>query len=197
MPLHIGFEGPIGAGKTTLAQLFGAHLNANVLLEDVDGNEFLADFYCEPPRWSLPMQLWFLSVRHEQLSEAISIDDRVLVADYTYAKDAVFARLLLKDRELRLYNRIAASLNAKIAKPDLIVYLDAVDDVLLERIKGRGRPYESEIKTSYLDSVRQVYERHLLPNAGMKVFRYDTSRLDLSSESHMQVLYQAILASAS
>ena len=120
---YIGFEGPIGAGKTTLAQLLAAHIDATLILEDVDGNEFLADFYGDKQRWSLGMQLWFLAARHQQLSAVVSSRTGSVVADYTYAKDGIFARTLLRDRELRLYDKISFGLTASVAQADLVVYL--------------------------------------------------------------------------
>src|SRR5260370_20934600 len=89
---YIGFEGPIGAGKTTLAQLLAGHLGATLVLEQVDDNEFLPDFYDDPQRWSLPMQLCVLAARHQQLTAVLSIRDGPVVADYTYAKGGIFAR---------------------------------------------------------------------------------------------------------
>jgi deoxyadenosine/deoxycytidine kinase len=192
--IHIGFEGPIGAGKTTLAQLLAARVRSQPILEDVDGNEFLADFYKDRGRWSLAMQLWFLTTRHEQWSHAVSSDAEWVIADYTYAKDGVFARLLLNERELRLYERIASALALKVPRPNLIVYLDASDDVLVKRIKQRNRTYESSITSTYLNSVREAYEHYFFSKSGLKILRYNTSKLNLESESQMQRLYQSILS---
>src|SRR3954454_25395706 len=96
---YIAFEGPIGAGKTTLAKLLAQHIGCELILEDPDGNEFLSDFYTDRPRWSLPMQLSFLIARHKQLEAVAAPRDRPVVADYTHAKNDVFGQLLLKDRE--------------------------------------------------------------------------------------------------
>lgn len=194
MTIHIGFEGPIAAGKTTLANLMANHIGAKLVLEDVDGNEFLADFYKDRARWSLAMQLWFLATRHDQLSQIPCAEDNFVVADYTYAKEAVFAQLLLNDRELRLYNQITAGLTANVAKPDLVVYLDAENDVLLSRIEKRGRSYEASINTEYLESVRQAYERKSISNYATSFLRFDTTHLDINSDIELSDLYRRILS---
>jgi deoxyguanosine kinase len=192
---YIAFEGPIAAGKTTLATLFAAHTSSELVLEDFEGNEFLADFYSNRNRWSLPMQLWFLSARIPTLKAIHRTSERAKVADYTSRKDALFARLLLKDRELRLFDRIAAVAASDISQPDLIVYLDARTDVLLERIRQRGRVYEEAIDGAYLDALREAYDENLTSNGGLNVFRYDTSTLDLKSDAQMRALYKAIMES--
>jgi deoxyguanosine kinase len=189
---YIGFEGPIAAGKTTVARLLAKHMDAKLVLEDVDGNEFLPDFYAVPDRWSLSMQLWFLTARHQQLSAVTAERDGNVVADYTYAKDGIFARTLLKGRDLRLYNRIAAGLRS-LPQPDLLVYLDADDEVLVDRIARRGRPYEKSITPAYLDSVRSAYERYLESGAEPNVFRFNTGNLDLTSDAQLTDLYSQIL----
>jgi deoxyguanosine kinase len=191
---YIAFEGTIAAGKTTIATLLAAHVGSDLLLEDFENNEFLADFYASRERWSLPMQLWFLSARVPPLKSIDRPSQRTLVADYTARKDPLFARLLLNGRELRLFNRLAVMMTAEVSQPDLIVYLDANNAVLLERIKHRGRAYEETIDGAYLDALRAAYDEDLTA-AALNVLHYDTSALDLQSEIQMRELYDLIMAS--
>jgi len=190
---YVGFEGPIGAGKTTLAQLLALHLNARLILEDVDGNAFLADFYADRERWALGTQLAFLISRYEQLRTIPPLRPRPVVADYTHVKDPIFARALLHDREVELYERVSAGLDASVFRPDLTVYVDARDDVLLDRIRRRNRPYEASINAEYLGALRRAYAQHHNSTGGVKVLKFDTSTLDLSSEAQLSALYKKIL----
>jgi len=193
---YIGFEGPIGAGKTTLAQLLALHLGATLVLEDVDGNEFLPDFYANRPRWALGAQLTFLISRYEQLRTIPPSRTKPVVSDYTQAKDPIFARVLLNQREVELYERLSNGLDVSVSRPDLTVYLDATDDVLLDRIRRRNRPYEASIDAKYLDALREAYARHHNSIGKLRVFSFDTSALDLCSESQLKSLFRNILAAA-
>ncbi|HXA77559.1 MAG TPA: deoxynucleoside kinase [Candidatus Acidoferrales bacterium] len=194
---YIGFEGPIGAGKTTLAQLLALHLGATLILEDVDGNAFLPDFYLDRERWALGAQLAFLISRYEQLRTIPPSRTRPVVSDYTQAKDPIFARALLHDREVELYERLSVGLDASVSRPDLTVYVDAKNDVLLDRIRRRNRPYEVAIDAEYLDALRDAYARHHNSTGRLQVFTFDTSTLNLRSESQLHALYKKILQAAS
>jgi len=194
---YIGFEGPIGAGKTTLAQLLALHLGATLILEDVDGNAFLPDFYADRERWALGAQLAFLISRYEQLRTIPPSRSKPVVSDYTQAKDPIFARALLHDREVELYERLSVGLDASVSRPDLTVYVDARNDVLLDRIRRRNRPYEASIDVEYLDALREAYARHHNSTGRLQVLSFDTSTLNLRSESQLNSLYKKILAAAS
>jgi deoxyguanosine kinase len=194
---YIGFEGPIGAGKTTLAQLLALRLGATLILEDVDGNEFLPDFYANRERWALGAQLTFMISRYEQLRTIPPARIRPVVSDYTQAKDPIFARVLLNLREVELYERLSVGLDASISPPDVTVYLDAKDDVLLDRIRRRNRPYETSIDTGYLNALRKAYARHHQSTGGLQVLSFDTSALDLGSEPQLNRLFEKIVTAAS
>lgn len=194
---YIGFEGPIGAGKTTLAQLLALHLGAKLILEDVDGNAFLPDFYADRERWAFGAQLAFLISRYEQLRMIPALRGRPVVSDYTQAKDPIFARTLLHDREVELYERLSVGLDSGLSRPDLTVYVDASNGVLLDRIRKRNRQYEASIDAKYLDALRDAYARHHKSIGGLQVLTIDTSELNLRSESQLNSLYKKILAAAS
>jgi deoxyguanosine kinase len=194
---YIGFEGPIGAGKTTLAQLLALRLNATLILEDVDGNEFLPDFYADRERWALGAQLAFMTSRYEQLRTIPPVRAKAVVSDYTQAKDPIFARALLLDREVQLYERLSVGLDASVFRPDLTVYVDASNEVLLDRIRRRNRPYETSITADYLDSLRDAYGHYHQSTGGTQLLKFDTSMLNLQSESQLNALYKKILAAAS
>lgn len=194
---YIGFEGPIGAGKTTLAQLLALHLGATLILEDVDGNAFLPDFYADRQRWALGTQLAFLISRYEQLRTISPGRTRPVISDYTQAKDPIFARTLLHDREVELYERLTVGLDASVPRPDVTVYVDARNDILLDRIRRRNRPYEASIDAGYLDALREAYTRHHNSIGKLQVLSLDTSELNLRSESQLHCLYKKILAAAS
>jgi deoxyguanosine kinase len=194
---YIGFEGPIGAGKTTLAQLLALHLGATLVLEDVDGNAFLPDFYADRERWALGAQLAFLISRFEQLRTIPPARTRPVVSDYTQSKDPIFARTLLHDREVELYERLSMGLEPSVCRPDLTVYVDAKNDVLLDRIRRRNRPYETSIDAEYLGALRQAYAHHHNSTGRVKVLVLDTSTLNLRSESQLNALYKKILEAAS
>jgi deoxyadenosine/deoxycytidine kinase len=194
---YIGFEGPIGAGKTTLAQLLALHLGATLILEDVDGNEFLPDFYADRERWALGAQLAFLISRYEQLRTIPPSRSKPVVSDYTQAKDPIFARALLHDREVELYERLSIGLDASVSRPDLTVYVDARNEVLLDRIRKRNRPYETSIDAEYLEALRDAYTHHHNSTGRLRVLSFDTSTLNLCSGTQLNSMYKKILAAAS
>ncbi len=194
MPWYVAFEGPIAAGKTTIAELFAKASGAQLLLEDFAENEFLVAFYKDQNRWALPMQLSFLLSRHGQFGSCTEYSVPI-VTDHTYEKDLIFAGLLLSGRELRLYETIHRTLKRPMREPSLIVYLDAPDEVLLNRIQQRNRQYETAITARYLGLVRAAYRRELLNRSNVRIVYEDTSSLDLKSQDDMAALYDRILKS--
>jgi deoxyguanosine kinase len=154
-------EGPIGVGKTSLAKRLCASLNAQGVLEQATLNPFLERFYKNPRAGALPTQLYFLLQRAQQLATLKQADlfGTVRVADYLLEKDRLFARITLDDAEYELYEQLYAKLDIQAPKPDLVVYLQAPVDVLIERIARRGVDYEAHIDRQYLERLNQAYAR--------------------------------------
>jgi deoxyadenosine/deoxycytidine kinase len=162
-PAHkfVVVEGPIGVGKTSLARRLCTSLSAEAVLEQAAQNPFLERFYRNPRAGALPTQLYFLFQRAQQLA-ALKQQDLfapVRVADYLLEKDRLFARVTLDDAEYGLYEQVYAKLDIQPPKPDLVVYLQAPVDVLLERIGKRGIDYEQHIERQYLERLNEAYAR--------------------------------------
>jgi deoxyadenosine/deoxycytidine kinase len=154
-------EGPIGVGKTSLARRLCASLSAELVLEQASQNPFLERFYRQPRVAAFPTQLYFLFQRAQQLG-ALNQQDLfapVRVADYLLEKDRLFARVTLDEQEYGLYEQVHAKLGIIAPKPDLVIYLQAPVDVLLERIAKRGIDYEQRIERDYLERLNQAYAR--------------------------------------
>ena len=154
-------EGPIGVGKTSLARRLSSSLSAEAVLEQAAQNPFLERFYRNPRAGALPTQLYFLFQRAQQLASLKQQDlfASVRVADYLLEKDRLFARVTLDDAEYALYEQVYAKLDVQAPKPDLVVYLQAPVDVLLERIGKRGIDYEQHIERQYLERLNEAYAR--------------------------------------
>ncbi|HVP38419.1 MAG TPA: deoxynucleoside kinase [Candidatus Saccharimonadales bacterium] len=158
-PSYIAVEGVIGVGKTSLARILSERLKSRLLLERHDENPFLAEFYRDRARYAFQTQMFFLFSRYEQQKELRQRDlfEQRVVADYLFQKDRIFASINLTDKELRLYELIAAAIEPEIPKPDIVVYLQAPTETLMKRIQKRGRPYESEMSFEYLEQLNEAY----------------------------------------
>ena len=158
---YLVVEGPIGVGKTSLARKLAATLGTQTVLEQADENPFLVRFYRNPRAAALPAQLYFLFQRAQQ-QQALQQQDLFAsqrIADYLLAKDDLFARLTLDEEEYRLYRQVYDRLAIDAPAPDLVIYLQAPVDVLLDRIARRGVPHESLIDRAYLTRLNQAYAR--------------------------------------
>ena len=156
---YIAVEGPLGVGKTSLALLLAERIHGRTILENAEDNPFLTSFYKDPKRFAFQTQLFFVLRRFQRQEEINQIDlfRRVVVSDFLFDKDRIFARLNLDDREFSLYEQVFNLLKVKSAKPDLVIFLQARTDVLKERIRKRNRDYEKSINISYLDQINQAF----------------------------------------
>jgi deoxyadenosine/deoxycytidine kinase len=158
---YVVIEGPIGAGKTSLARRLAERTSAHMLLEQPDENPFLERFYRDSARYALPTQMFFLFQRVQQLTELTQLDmfRSTIVSDFLLEKDRLFARLTLADDELRLYEQMHDQLKPSTAAPDLVIYLQARAETLVERVGRRGNPIESGISETYLRALADSYTR--------------------------------------
>ena len=168
---YVVVEGPIGAGKTSLAQALAHYLGAEALLEAPAENPFLARFYEDIPRYALPTQLNFLFQRVDQIRGLHQLDlfGRATVADFLLDKDPLFARLNLSDDEFALYDKVYSHLKPQTPTPDLVVYLQAPVGTLIERVHRRGVAYERAITEAYLARLADAYSRYF--------YQYDNAPL--------------------
>jgi deoxyguanosine kinase len=177
---YLAIEGAIGVGKTTLARLLGREFGAELLLEVFEENPFLSDFYADRERYAFQTQIFFLLSRYRQQYQVIqqTLTESSLVSDYTFAKDRLFAELNLADDELAMYRRVHAILAEKLILPDLVVYLRAGADVLMERIAVRDRRYERGMSRDYIDRLGAAYEHFFARYTDAPVLPIDTDGLN-------------------
>ena len=164
---YIAIEGPIGVGKTSLANLMSKELSARLVREEFDENPFLPDFYKDPERFAFQTQLFFLLSRYRQQQQLQQTDlfTKTLISDYMFVKDRLFAALNLNDKEMSLYNAVARILEKNVTSPDMVIFLQSDTDRLMQNIKLRGREYEKLIDWKYIDALNQMYNEFF--------FRYD------------------------
>lgn len=184
MPLSkyrfIVVEGPIGVGKTSLARRLSERMGAATLLERPEQNPFLARFYQDMARYALPTQLFFLFQRIGQLRELTQMDmfKSLTVSDFLLDKDPLFARLTLSGEELHLYQTIYDTLKPQAPRPDLVIYLQAQSDTLIERVRQRATGYERPISEEYLALLADSYSRYFYHYDGSPVLIVNSERLN-------------------
>ena len=192
---YIVVEGPIGVGKSSLAKILAAEFQARTIFEQVEDNPFLAKFYKSRQTYAFQNQTFFLLNRYQQQIELAQQDlfNLNTVADYLFAKDQIFASLTLSAEELNLYQQIYALLNTRVAKPDLVVYLQARPEVLYKRIKKRDKKYERSVTFEYLSEVAQAYNQFFFHYDETPLLVVNTSEIDfVASSEHLADLIKEI-----
>jgi deoxyadenosine/deoxycytidine kinase len=193
-PRYIVIEGPIGVGKTSLAKLLSEELKARLVLEKTEDNPFLKEFYQNPKQFAFQTQTFFLLSRYRQLEALSQMDifSKSTISDYFFPKDRIFASITLEESELSLYEQVYNLLNPRIPVPDLVVYLQAGTPMLLQRIRQRGRDYETGIAGDYLERLNQAYNQFFFHYADSPLLVVQTGGIDFvkSREDRKDLLTQ-------
>ena len=177
---YIAIEGPIGVGKTSLAKLMSIRLGARLVLEEFEENPFLPDFYIDPERYAFQTQLFFLLQRYRQQHELRQVDmfQNLVMTDYMFVKDRLFASLNLNEKEMELYDTVANLLERNIIKPDLVIYLQGSTNSLMRKISDRGREMETKITYEYIDALSQVYTEYFFRYQDTPLVIINTDNID-------------------
>lgn len=183
---YVAIEGVIGVGKTSLVERLAERLGARIVLEQVEENPFLASFYKDSERFAFQAQIFFLLSRYKQQKTIGQADmfHELIISDYMFAKDRIFANLNLDDQELVLYERLASLLEKTAVQPDLVLYLQARTDVLLQRIKHRGRQFEKRISNEYIEMLNEAYNSFFFNYELSPVIVIDTNDVDFRHDNY-------------
>ncbi len=193
---YIAIEGVIGAGKTSLATMLGERFAARIVLERFEENPFLERFYEDPERFSFQTQMAFLLSRYRQQQELFQADlfHDVLITDYIFEKDKIFAYLNLQDDELKLYETVVGVIEKNILTPDLVIYLQSSVDRLMDNIKHRARPYEKHITADYIRDLNEAYNYFFFRYRKAPLLIVKATELDfVHREADFEELYQEII----
>jgi deoxyadenosine/deoxycytidine kinase len=179
-PRYIAIEGPIGVGKSALAKSLAAEFGARIVLEEGEANPFLDRFYEDPRKFAFQTQLFFLLSRYRQQRELAQGDlfEQGVVSDYILAKDKIFALINLEEDEVRLYESIYKLLEPSVPRPDLVIYLSARPEVLLNRVRKRGIAYERNISLDYLKTLSDAYNEYFFHYDETPLLVVNTSEID-------------------
>jgi len=185
IPYHIAVEGTIGVGKTSLAKILGERLEAKLILEEFEENPFLVDFYKDAERFAFQTQLFFLLQRYQQQQELRQVDifHNLLITDYMFIKDRLFASLNLNEKEMNLYDTIANLLEKNVINPDMVIYLQADTDTLVKNINKRQRTFEVNISYEYIDGLNEVYNEYFFRYQDTPLVIINTNNIDFVNNS--------------
>jgi len=183
---YIAIDGVIGVGKTSLATLLAEHFGARLLLEKFDENPFLKDFYQNPRQFAFPTQLFFLLSRYRQQQEIPQRDlfHDILITDYVFAKDRIFASLNLEDRELFLYDKVAFLLEQDVTHPDLVIYLQSSTERLMHNIRTRNRDFERNMTEEYIRELNEAYNRFFFNYTDSPLLIINATTIDFVNNKH-------------
>ncbi len=190
----IAVEGPIGVGKTSFVELLARKFDAHKVLEDID-NPFLNDFYQDKPGSAFQAQLFFLLSRYRQLQELSQRDlfNQIMLTDYIFPKDKIFAYLNLDDSELMIYDKLYNMLEAQVPKPDLVIFLQGETSCLADRILRRRRHLEEGISEAYINEVNKAYNYYFFHYNQAPLLVIDTTNIDfVHQEEHLDELVEQI-----
>ena len=177
---YVAIEGTIGVGKTSLADLLSDKLSAKLVLEAFEDNPFLSDFYEDPERHAFQTQLWFLLQRYQQQQDLRQVDmfQNLVITDYMFVKDRLFASLNLNEKEMSLYDTVANMMERNVIHPDLVIFLQAGTETLMKNIASRGREIEKNISEDYIDALNQVYNEYFFRYQDTPLVIINTNNID-------------------